>query len=384
MKIIPFKGILYNTDKVNLGDVVTLPYDKITPEQKSIYESGNPYNMVHLVLPKTHSDAASLFRQWLKEGVLREDREPAIYVYEQKFEYPEGVIKNRKGIIALLEVKPFGKDTIMPHEKTFSNIVDERMQLLDKCKANLEQIFVLYKGRDISGLLSGTPRIDFRDEFGLIHRLWDITDSEKIKFIQESINNAQLFIADGHHRYTASLLYKERMNGDDYIMATFVDSNAPGLVILPTHRVLKDVPGLRDEWLLERLGEYFVVEKRRQGLTLFSGDNYYSLKLKDDILLEKVLGLSRPRAWLYLDVNILHLLILRHIMKAPEGENIIYLREEAEAVSMVKNKKARLAFILNPTSIEDVKKIVSLNEVMPHKSTDFYPKLHSGLVMRRL
>lgn len=376
MNIQPFKGILYNTDKVDIKDVVTLPYDKITPQQKSIYESRCPYNMVHLILPKSHNDAGLLYRNWLKEETLRQDPETAIYVYEQEYEYPEGVVKTRRGFIALLELQPFGKDTIMPHEKTFSNIVEDRIGLLDSCKANIEQIFILYSDTDVDRLLNGSPRIDFKDEFGIRHRLWGITDPEIIKTVQDNIKNAKLFIADGHHRYTASLQYKK----DKFIMATFIDSDSPGLTILPTHRVLIETPKIN---LLERLKEYFVLEKGARPPYLYlGGDTSYSFRLKQDVSLEKVLELSRPHAWLYLEVNILHLLILKHIMHAKEGENIIYLREEAEALDMVKNKKASAAFILNPTSIEDVKRIVSLGEVMPHKSTDFYPKLHSGLVMR--
>lgn len=406
MKVLPFKGILYNKDKVDIKDVVTLPYDKITPQQKSIYESKSPYNMVHLILPKTHKDAGFLFGQWLKDGVLIEDPKPAIYVYEQEYEYPGGATKKRMGFIALLELQPFGKDTIMPHERTFSKIVDDRVQLLDNTKANIEQIFILYSDKNINKLLNGTPRIDFKDEFGIVHRLWSISDGDIVSTIQDSISDAQLFIADGHHRYTASLLYKDKKGGDKFIMATLVDSNDSGLVILPTHRVLKEVPGLDNDRFLSRLKEYFIVEKgdiEKGDSPLFrpksgfvedslvriylGGGLYYSLTLKQDVSLEKVLGLSRPRAWLYLGVNILHLLILKHIMgidtsNMAEEANVVYLREEESAISMV-DKGARVAFILNPTRIEEVKEIVSLGEVMPHKSTDFYPKLHSGLVMRK-
>lgn len=384
MRIHPFKGILYNLDKVAIEDVVTLPYDKITPQQKLIYGSKSPYNMVHLILPKSNEYAGYLFRQWLKDGILLEDQNPAIYVYEQEFEYPVGIRKYRRGFIALLELQPFGKSTIMPHEKTFPKIVNDRMQLLDSTKANIEQIFILYSDKDINKLLNGTPRINFKDEFGIVHRLWSIVDTQIIRAIQENINSAQLFIADGHHRYTASLLYKNK-GGDGYIMATFVDCNDPGLTILPTHRVLKEVPGLDNNKFLDKLREYFIVEsaKRDSGILLYLGKGaIYSLTLKHNVSLEDVLNLSRPRAWLYLDVNVLHLLIIKHILNAPEDENIVYLREEEEAMRMVDNG-ARLAFILKPTTIEEVKEIVSLGEVMPHKSTDFYPKLHSGLVMRR-
>lgn len=396
MKILPFKGILYNTEKVKIADVVTLPYDKINAGQKTIYETKNPHNMVHLILPKSNEHAGSLLQDWIKSGVLKQDQKEAIYVYEQEYEYKKGEKKTRRGFIALLEVKPFGKDTIMPHEKTFSKVVEGRMNLLHECQANIEQIFVLYSGKDISKLLDGKPQIDHKDEFGITHRVWPVADPKIIKDIQNSIDKSYLFIADGHHRYTASLWYKEKKNGDNYIMATFVDANDPGLTILPTHRVLKELPNLDNKKLINELEKYFEVKKEPlkniKGKHSFGvylgGDEYYSITLKEDVSLEKILGLKRPRAWLYLDVNILHLLILKHVMGVDttvmeEEGNIVYIREEKEAAEMVKDKKARIAFILNPTKIEEVKEIVELNDVMPHKSTDFYPKMHSGFVMRK-
>lgn len=396
MKILPFNGLLYDSEKVKIGDVVTLPYDKISAEQKAIYESKSPHNMAHLILPVSNDRAGSLLKEWIKNGILKQDEKEAIYVYEQGYEYPKGVKKTRRGFIALLDVRPFGKDTIMPHEKTFSKVVEGRMNLLHSCQANIEQIFVLYSGKNIGKLLDGKPMIDHKDEFGITHRLWPITEPNTIKAAQDAISKSHLFIADGHHRYTASLWYKEKMNGNPYIMATFVDADDPGLTILPTHRVLKEVSNLNKGKLISELEKYFEVRKEPPknikgghsfGVYLGGGD-YYTITLKKDVSLEKILGLKRPRAWLYLDVNILHLLILKHMMgmdttvMEDEG-NIVYIREEVEALDMIKNKKAKIAFILNPTKIEEVKEIVDLGDVMPHKSTDFYPKLHSGLVMRK-
>lgn len=405
MKILPFNGLLYDTKKIKLSDVITLPYDKISAEQKAIYESKSPHNMVHLILPKSNDHAGGLLKEWIKNGILKQDEKAAIYVYEQGYEYPlrglrkacpKGVTKTRRGFIALLDVQPFGKDTIMPHEKTFSKVVEGRMNLLHSCQANIEQIFVLYSGKNITKLLDGKPMIEHKDEFGITHKIWPITEPAAIKAVQDAISKSHLFIADGHHRYTASLWYKEKMKGNPYIMATFVDADDPGLTILPTHRVLKEVPDLNKEKLISELEKYFEVRKEpfknikgghSFGVYLGGGD-YYTITLKKDVSLEKVLGLKRPRAWLYLDVNILHLLILKHIMgmdttvMEDEG-NIVYIREEKEALDLVKNKRAKIAFILNPTKIEEVKEIVDLSDVMPHKSTDFYPKLHSGLVMRK-
>jgi uncharacterized protein (DUF1015 family) len=396
MKIMPFKGILYDTKKVKISDVVTLPYDKISAGQKDIYEKKSPYSMVHLILPKSDEKAGSLLGEWIQSGILKQDEKEAIYVYEQEYKYRGGSKKTRRGFIALLEVKPFGKDTIMPHEKTFSKVVEGRMNLLHACQANIEQIFVLYTGKNINKLLNGKPQINFKDEFGITHRLWPIMDVKNIKNIQNAINKSCLFIADGHHRYTASLQHKEKMHGDNFIMATFVNAKDSGLTILPTHRVLKEVPKLDEKKFIAELEKYFKIKKgfvkNAKGKHVFKiyigRDKKYTIILKDNVSLGSVLGIKRPHAWLYLDVNILHLLILKHVMgmdttvMEDEG-NIVYVREEEEAIEMVDNKKARIAFILNPTKIEEVKEIVELNDVMPHKSTDFYPKMHSGLVIRK-
>ena len=408
MKILPFKGILFNRTKVDEKDVITLPYDKILVDQKRLYQERSPYNMVHLVLAESHGQAARLFRRWRDTGILKEDPAPAIYVYEQEYEYPRGINNIRRAFIALLELQPFNKDRVMPHERTFSKVVDDRMNLLANCGANLEQIFVLGDGIGVDHWPPEKMIIDFRDEFGIRHKLWPVTDPRKISDLQRRVHKSRLFIADGHHRYTAALNYKEtqkKKKGDaytgnegfNYRMTAFVDLQSNGLTILPTHRVVKNAEGLTDTVLLAQLKKYFTVIKTESmnkekshtiGMYLGAG-KYYDLTLKDDISMEQVLGVSRPRAWLYLDVNILHLLILKHIIgidthNAREEDKVAYIREEEETKKMVDKKDARMAFILNPTPIEQVKEIVSLAEVMPHKSTDFYPKMHSGLVMRVL
>lgn len=427
MQVKPFKGILYNTNLVKLPDVVTPPYDKISSEKKDLYAEKSPYNMVHLILPSSYSKAASLTQTWLKNDILKQDTVPAIYIYEQEYEYPKGKTKVRRGFVGLLELKPFGKDTIMPHEQTFSKIKENRMQLLSTCKMNFGHIFILYSDPQktvdqvLSEEIQKPPFIELKGESGITHRIWKITDLQSIKKIQEDMKDIPLFIADGHHRYGAALIYKEQEQeklgdkftgneGFNYRMATFVNVENPGLTILPTHRVLKEVPVLKPEWLLGELEKYFLIEKINaptnellgswfDSITCskiphtlgvyMGGSDYYTLKLKNNVSLENLLGISRPREWLYLDVNILHLLILKNIMdidthNAEEEANVLYIRDSYEAVDWVRNKGAGIAFILNPTKIEEVKKIVELGDVMPHKSTDFYPKLHTGLVMRKI
>ena len=408
MQILPFKGVLFNQEKVDIKDVVTLPYDKISKNQKSIYQNKNEHNMVHLILPKAHKEASCLLKKWLNEGVLKEDSRPAIYLYEQEYEFPKGVTNVRKSIIAILNVQPFSKDTVMPHEKTFSKIVSERMDLLEQAQANLEQIFLISNDVGIDKLTSDNILIDFTDEFNIKHKLSAVYDSAVIENIQKRMDKSRLFIADGHHRYTAALNYKTKKKDEagsnytgsetfNYRLATFVDIESEGLTILPTHRVLKNVNNFNKEEFISKLKEYFDVKEGKvinsntpNTLGIYFSDNtYYTVILKKDISLEKILNISGSSTLQHLDVNILHLLIFKHIMGidtsgAKDEADIMFIREEEEAVRAVKNKEAQIAFILNPTKIEEVKQIVSLGEVMPHKSTDFYPKLHSGLVMRAL
>lgn len=427
MRIEPFKGLFYNQNLVKLFDVVTQPYDKITPKKKEEYQKRSSYNMVNIILPESYESAADLLRQWTEKEILVEDPAPSLYVYEQEYEYPKGKTKVRRGFVGLLELKPFGKDTIMPHERTFPKIKDDRMNLLSATKTNFGHIFVLFADnkmevdRLIDKNIGEVPDIEFKDDDKIIHRIWKIKDPAVIKKIQSAMEGSLLFIADGHHRYSSALMYKEKeqarlgkkytgKEGFNYRMVTFINADNPGLTILPTHRVLKEVPKLNMDWLTGELEKYFIVKKdiipsldlvpawfdsiskSKKGHTLgmyAGGNEYYKLKLKPKVSLGDILGLDRPGEWLYLDVNILHLLILKNIMDidthdSKDEANVLYLRDANEAVELVKSGKAKICFILNPTKIEEVERIVELSDVMPHKSTDFYPKLYTGLVMRRL
>jgi len=426
MQIEPFKAILYNTDLVNLADVVTLPYDKISPKKKAYYTAKSPYNIAYAILAPTHKQALSLLRRWQKQDILKRDISPAVYIYEQEYEYPAGGKRIRRGFIAALRLEPFSKNGIMPHEKTFSKIVQDRMQLLSNCKMNLGQIFVLYNDpeRTVDNLLSAQtenpPIVKVKDETGVAHRIWKIADPRVISNIQKNMESKRLFIADGHHRYQAALAYKQQQEkmlkesftgkeGFNYRMAVFINAASPGLTILPTHRVIKHIPKFSLDNLLSELKKYFLIETYSTSAGLLDnwlnsihnsirphifgmypgGDNAYTLRLKPDISIEKSLGLSRPREWLYLDVNILHLVILNQIIgidtqDVANKDNILYISDANKAFNLVKDKKADIAFILNPTKIEEIKNVVELQDVMPQKSTDFYPKLYTGFVMRQL
>lgn len=424
MKIMPFQGVLYNTKKVDLSQVVTLPYDKISPQLKEQYLARNAYSAARIILPNTNQESSDLWQKWLVEDILIQDSDPTIYLYQEQYEYPKGTARTRTGIVALLDVQPYGQDTVMPHEKTFAKVRAAREDLLKTCQANFGHIFMLYSDQEkqaeeiIAKTIKNKPRMEYRDDAGVIHRIWSITDKDLIKQLQSFFINQRLFIADGHHRYGAALDYKEKQKkiagdkytgreGFNYRMATLVNVDDPGVTILPTHRVIKELKQVNSEQIIKELEKYFFVTKdtipSSEMITpwltsisgehvfgmYFGGSDYYKLNLKPGVSLADVLGLTRPQTWLNLDVNILHLLIFKHVLNVDTSNhkdeaNILYIRDPYEAIDWVRKNNAGLACILNPTKVSEVKEIVSLAEVMPHKSTDFYPKLNTGLVMRKL
>ena len=371
--------------------------------------------------------AKELWDKWQKELVLKQDENPAFYVYQQEFELLNGKVNKRTGFVGALEVEPFSKKTIMPHERTFSKIKGNRKDLLHKCQANFGHIFVLYNDpektidRLLEEVTKGKTTLEYVDENKVTHRIWTITDLVLIGKIQGHIKHKLLFIADGHHRYGASLEYKEEQKSelaDAYTgregfnsrMVTLVNINNPGIVILPTHRVVYGMDNLNKEQLVEDLKKYFFVDKVTiQDMTMlepwletisqareehaigmyFGGEDYYTIKLKSSGSMGNILGISKPQEWLDLDVTILHYLVLKHVLnidtqESKEDSGVKYIRNPHEAISRVSSGDAKIAFILNSVTPEALTKIVELGELMPQKSTDFYPKLNTGLVMRSL
>lgn len=419
MKILPFNGLLYNSEKIDIKDVITLPYDKISPQKKEEYLQKSPYNMVRLILPESYEKARMFLDECVQERILVEDPKEYFYVYKQNFSR-EGISYTRTGLVGIVELKPFSPNIIMPHERIFPKIKEDRIRLLSTCRANLGQIFILYTEAKLAiekiieeYITTVSAVFRFRDEYGIEHILWRITCEERIKEISSLLEHKPLFIADGHHRYSAALEFKERerarlgssYTGDEpfnFRMATFVDADTQGLVILPTHRVIK-IETVEKEKLLNEAKKFFYIrqipniEHLEEGLNSLRDRHvigmcyrggFYVLQLKEDINLEKLVDEKHSLDWLYLDVNILHLIFLKKVLgidtDTHEDESRVkYIREVEEAVREG-DSEGSIVFLLNPTTMEEVKRIVAHGELMPHKSTDFYPKLYSGLVMRRI
>lgn len=409
-EIKPFKGIRYNQEKVNLSDVVTQPYDKITPSMQEAYYKKSEYNIIRIELNKEkdpYTGANTFFEQWQDEGILIQDKEPSIYPYFQEYITPQGESKLRKGFVAILKLEDFSTGVVLPHERTLSAPKEDRLKLLRATRANFGQIFMLYSDIEnkisnlIDAKISATPPlIDISESYEkrVSHKLWRIWDEETISSIQRLMATKTLLIADGHHRYETALNYSKENPTATHRMVTFVSMEDPGLLILPTHRAIY---GISTEGFIDKVTKFFAVKEynsKESVLTALSGKKhvfglyngkFWVLKLKNANLMDKFVSKDRTYEYKTLDVTVLHSVIIEHVLmiskeKIARKENIDYLRDIDEGIEGVKAGKYDLFFILNPTRIEEVRKISACREVMPQKSTDFYPKLITGLVINKL
>ncbi len=430
-KIFPFRALRYNPSKVKPAEVVTQPYDKITPEMQDRYYAASPYNLVRVILGKPQSGdnerqsvytrAAACVEQWRTERILVPDTEPSIYWYTQTFRVPgdsSGAAIERRGFIALGQVEDYDEKVVFRHEQTLSKPKADRLNLLRATQAHCGQIFMLYTdpAAEIDAVLrpSGPPTVEVRDEYDVLHRMWKISDPGTIQAVQAKMADKKLIIADGHHRYETALNYRNEMRKQaggepsapyERVMMTFVNMDAPGLVILPTHRV---VFGLENFSIFEMVSKLQVnfevediglltetesaVERLRQAgkdgtaLLAVTSHSGFLLRSRPEIKWNGATGLSeRQRA---LDVVQLHKLVLEGALGLSEDDirdqkHLKYQRDALEAVNQVR-QGANVAFLMNPVRMEQVRDIAFGGEVLPQKSTDFYPKLLSGLAIYSL
>lgn len=420
VEVMPFKGILYNSEKIeDLSKVIAPPYDVISESGQDYYYKLHPNNIIRLILGKKFPDdnennnrytrSAEFLKNWLEKGILKPDEKPAFYIYEQYFCLKENVCFNRKGLIALVKLEDIEAKMILGHEKTHSEPKKDRFALMDACKAQFSQIFCFYPdGDSIKEVLEreskGEPIIEARDKDGIVNRLWRINDEKTIEDIKKGMTKKRLFIADGHHRYVTSLAFRDssKLESAKYTMMYMVEEKDYGLLILPFHRIIYGLENFDQEKFLEELKKHFVVEAKektemlddmvkRSGhlFGLYFGDNrYFLLTLKDEKILDEINN-KKSKELKELDVTILHDLIIKKILglgeeKVKKLENIKYSMNLDEAIETVKSKQGQILFILNSTKIEQVKKIALKGEKMSQKSTCFYPKISSGLVMRKI
>ncbi len=417
-----FKGIRYNQTlfaqkKIKLEDVVTQPYDKITKEMQDAYYEKSPYNIARIILgkgEKPYDEASAFFNEWQDKGILLKDEEPSIYPYWQEYDF-QGKTKTRKGFVALLKLEEFASGVVIPHERTLSGPKEDRLKLLKSTCANFGQIFMLYSDPEhkISTLIDKeisevAPLADITESYekGVRHKLWRVRDESIIKEVQELMKDKTLLIADGHHRYETALNYRKlRLLKDangakdaNYRMVTFVGMEDPGLMILPTHRAIY---GVNTEAFIHRVSSYFVAEECKNKDELLSklegkhhqyglyDGRFWWLRLRDENLIEKFVSKEKSKDYKKLDIVVLHKIVFEGVLNISEDkilskECIDYLRDIDDGIQGVNSCKYELFFILNPTCMEEVQKCSAHQESMPQKSTDFYPKLITGLVINKL
>ncbi len=409
----PFRGIRYNPAKVpNLSVVITQPYDKITPEMQKSYYDKHHLSFVRLILPKGHDpygESKRTCEAWLKDGTLYRDQAPAFYALKQEFE-TGGRKLVRRGFIGVVRVEEFEKGIILPHERTLSKPKADRLNMTRATEKDFEQIFLLYddpQGKvDAALAAQGVPTMEATDEYGVHQQVWAITDPDRISTVQSFLADRTMLIADGHHRYETALNYRKEMEATipveqnaalRYKTAAFINIADPGLLILPTHRLLYNLGDFNAEATLAKLGQFFSIQpiaadSVEQELARGAVDHTFAMHLgpgKTWLLRltspETVDRLVKDRSADYkgLDVTILHSLIIEHVFGVPAErieDHVAYERKAAATFAAVNSSKYQAALLLNPTRAEQVSRVAAHGERMPQKSTDFYPKLVSGLV----
>ncbi|MDO8747100.1 MAG: DUF1015 domain-containing protein [Thermodesulfovibrionales bacterium] len=402
-EIVPFKGVLYNMSKVSGEDVIAPPYDIIAPEYKEKLYSKSPYNSVRIdfgkelegdnELQNKYTRAANNLNSWLKDGILHGSKTAAFYAYEVNYRI-KGSRKRLRGFFSLVRLEELGRG-IYPHECTHSKPKADRLNLLRTCRANISPIFSLYNSPEkkaseiMNRVMLRKPYMEAKDSDGAVHRLWVVEAEEDIETIRDDLKGKPVFIADGHHRYETALEFKKEMNksgGWDYVLMFLANMSDEGLTILPAHRLVKNLP----ENPLDVLSEYFTVEilsaqdditvalsgyEHAIGFCHRNSDKLYLLRHKG----HKGAGLENINPALKeLDVTILHELIFKKLLNITE---VTYEMDTAETREMVRKGIYGGAFFLNPTEVKDVERVALSGERMPPKSTYFYPKLLTGMVM---
>jgi uncharacterized protein (DUF1015 family) len=431
IRVAPFRGVLYNQKKIrNLANVIAPPYDVIsTAEQERLYKK-SPHNFVRLDLSQdagSYEAVAQTFNEWLAQGILEREEQPAFYFLSQRFKLKTGEDKLRQGFIALVELQDLNGGDIRPHEKTHGAPKEDRLKLMLACQAQLSPIFALYSqpnpaiNRILAVAVEGVaPLMNIELDDGEVCQLWRVTDPAVIGKIQREMQEQKLLIADGHHRYEATLAYRDHMRSErgqwsgsepfNYIMAYCGNIEDDNLAILPTHRLVRGYPHKPFLELEEALQTYFYIEqhpKTPEGKTSFlkalktaakkhrvigasfkRDPRYLILRLKNKRIMQRLAKeMSAPLR--ELDVSTLHLLILEHILGMSgelqeSGDAIRYSQDEESVLQTLEKEDFQAAFILNATKKEEIQPIVAGGDKMPQKSTYFYPKLPSGLIVNKI
>ncbi len=429
----PLQGIRYSRDTVgDLARVVTPPYDVISEEDQARYYARSPYNIIRLELGKEepgdtslnnrYTRAAAIFGEWRINDILRQEATPCYYLYQQIFNH-DGQTYTRTSMLARVRLEPWSAKVVLPHETTHSKAKDDRLRLLRACAANFSPIMSMYEDpqgriRRLLAAHAANAEVQFTDEVNEQHRLHLFTDPTQIALIQNFFAERQLYIADGHHRYETALNYRDEIREQrrfihendavNFVLMALIDVDDPGLLVMPTHRLLI---GLNPEALhalsSQQLAEYFKVQelgtrvtseaileqlaqagKEETSIVISTPEQNWLLRLNEQGK-RRMEQSSHSTAWNELDVAVVHTLLLEDLLSISQedvtaGKYIRYTRDAQEALQAVKTGEATRvqgALILNATRVRQVCDVAQADDRMPQKSTYFYPKLITGLVM---
>ncbi len=416
----PFKALRFTEKAGQISKLCCPPYDIISEDERKAYIAENEHNIIRLELPREgehpYQQAAKTLKQFVADGTLACDDSEKVYIYGESFNV-DGVDYSFKGIIARVKLEEFSKGIVLPHEETLSKAKADRFELMKATMCNFSQIYSLYHDDDsvtadmVEKLSSGEPEQCFTDGEGTTHSLWT-ADGDAAREICRQFADRRLYIADGHHRYETALNFRNwlRENGKakegdgcDYCMMMLVAMDSSGLVVFPTHRIVRDLPDFDCDKLLDACQGTFDIESVKaddvkgllkshyeagdKSFALYDSKGYHLMTLKDYSVLDAVCP-NCSRSLKELDVTVLHTLVLEKVLGIDKANmaaqiNLTYTRDFDEAVNAVDSSAANCCFLMNPTKVEEISMVASAGEKMPQKSTYFYPKLITGLVMNK-
>jgi uncharacterized protein (DUF1015 family) len=420
-EVSPFSGVRYNQEIIkDMAEVICPPYDVISPEEQKAYYKKSDYNVIRLehgiVLPNDtkannkHTRACSTFNQWLKERVLLIDHVPSFYIHEHCFTY-QNIRKRRLGLTACIRLEPWENKTVFPHENTVPGIKSDRLELMRACPANFSPLFGLYEdlGHKVTKLLTvqagRKPAIDIA-EGGETHKLWVANEPEFVQRVSHFLASKPIYIADGHHRYETALAYRDERKQEtkhfkgteafNFVMITLVSFSDPGLEVLPVHRLIRNLSTDTLDKFRSILETHFELlsAPMNEGLPDMAGTvtrvlglepgNVVALKLRQPMSLKEIMPAGHSEAYKRLSISILQHAVIDRLTALDKNCSIAYTPNAIEARRLVENGECQLAFLLNTIPVSTIKTISDSHDRMPGKSTYFYPKLPTGLVINRL
>jgi uncharacterized protein (DUF1015 family) len=413
-EVLPLRALYYDLEKVGpLAGLISPPYDVIGPEQRRELAARSPQNVVHVDLPQgddPYAEAARLLEEWRDQGAVVQDSEPALWALDQEYRGPDGRPYNRRGFLGRVRVEEYGPGRIRPHERTHPGPREDRLRLTRATRANLSPIFALHSDpegaarRALEGA-RGEPWAEVTDDEGTTNRLWRVADRDAVAAVQKALRDAELLIADGHHRYETARAYAEEVGGEGdhrYVLMCLVALEDPGLAVLPTHRLVRGLSSDQQEALgAAGRRDFEIQEVSEEELVPPAGDGLlelgymdahfqrpYRMRLRDRSIADRALA-GQPDAYRRLDTAVLEALLLKGALGMDEEDishlrGLGYARHAEEALALVREREYDAAFFMRPTPIEQVRAIAAAGVNMPPKSTFFHPKVPTGLLFNPL